>query len=632
MDKMTEQDGGSLDIVSKNLEVLKTIFPEAFTEDGVDFDTLRQLLGDEIDDGEEKYGLNWHGKKKARQIALTPSTGTLRPCPEESVEWNTTQNLFIEGDNLEVLKLLQKSYAGKVKMIYIDPPYNTGKEFIYPDKFQDNLDTYLKYTRQKDNDGMKFSSNTEGSGRYHTNWLNMMHPRLKLARNLLQDSGAIFISIDDHEIAQAKGLISSIFGEENFVNCLVWKKRYNAAKEKHLAIIHEYVLIYAKNKEHISDFFVPGDKTYFENYFKEEDEYLTTRGRFMTQPLEAGNSMDARPNLRFPLIAPDGTELWPRRQWVWGKEKAEKAHQEGRLKFYQDKMGEWKVRHKQYEKNDDNTYRKVKPFSIYNMSFTQDGTKDMKILFNESSVFPFPKPVKFMSFLLELSNDPDAIVVDFFAGSCSMAQAVLELNKKDEGRRRFLMAQLPEPCDEKSEAFKSGYKTIAEIGKERIRRVAAKIKEENPNYDGDLGFKVFKLDSSNIRAWNPGRGDLEQTLLDHTEHLVEGRSEQDLLYELLLKLNVELTSPIEEKKFLNKIVYSIGYGMLFACLDTAISRDEIEGLGQGIIDWHKELGSPNEKDNGPLVVFRDSAFSDDISKTNMTAILEQHGISHVRSL
>ena len=253
MEKMTKQDGGSLDIVNENLEALKTIFPEAFTENGVDFDVLRQLLGDELDEGEEKYGLNWNGKKKARQIALTPSTGTLRPCPEESVDWDTTQNLFIEGDNLEVLKLLQKSYAGKVKMIYIDPPYNTGKEFIYPDKFQDNLDTYLKYTGQKNDEGFKISSNTESSGRYHTNWLNMIFPRLKLARNLLAANGIIFISISDHEYSNLKNLCDEIFHEDNFIGCIVWNSTKSVTNTALISVGHTYNLVYAKSKYYFKE-------------------------------------------------------------------------------------------------------------------------------------------------------------------------------------------------------------------------------------------------------------------------------------------------------------------------------------------------------------------------------------------
>ena len=629
MEKLTEQDGSSVDIVNENLEALKAIFPEAFTEDGVDFEVLRQLLGDAVDDGEEKYGLNWHGKKKARQIALMPSLGTLRPCPEESVDWDTTQNLFIEGDNLEVLKLLQKSYANKIKMIYIDPPYNTGKEFIYPDRFQDNLDTYLRYTGQKDDEGFKTSSNSESSGRYHTNWLNMILPRLKLARGLLKDDGIIFISTDDHEQAKLKIICDEIFGEENAIEPIIWKKRYQGAKEKHLVAVHEYILIYAKQKAMISDIFVPCTQEHIDRYYTNQDENYSTRGGYRTQPLEAGKSMDVRKNLQFSFQGPGGRTISPKRQWVWSKERIEDAMSHGEIGFTEGRDGQLIPYIKQFLKDRNGVIRKTKKQTLIDNVYTQNGTKEMELIFGKASVFPFPKPTGLLKQLMEICDLKEGeIILDFFAGSCTTADAMIQMNVNDCLNRRCISVQLPEPCDEKSAAYKEGYRSIAEIGKERIRRAAAKIKKENPEYEGDLGFKVFKLDSSNIRAWNPDRNDLEKTLFDHMEHLVEGRSEEDVLYELLLKRGVALTVPIEEKTIAGKTVYSIGYGVLFACLDTAISREEVEDLAQGIIDWHKKL----EPSVDTQVVFRDSAFKNDIAKTNMTAILKQNGIKHVRSL
>ena len=627
MDKMTEQDGGSLDIVNENLEALKSIFPEAFKEDVVDFEVLRQLLGDVIDDGEEKYGLNWHGKKKARQIALTPSTGTLRPCPKESVDWDTTQNLFIEGDNLEVLKLLQKSYAGKVKMIYIDPPYNTGNEFIYPDKFQDNLDTYLKYTGQKDDEGSKISSNTESSGRYHTNWLNMMYPRLKLAKNLLRDDGAIFISIDDNEVDNLKKICDEIFGEENFRSLISWQKKYSVSNNyKGIASIRDFLLVYAKS-ESFANGLLPRSEQSLSRYKNPDND---PRGPW--KPVDYWNiaSKEQRPNLVYPIKNPNTGEIInpEHKAWKFSLEAHERFVKENKiwwgkagsnevpaLKLFLSEVKDGLIPHNWWPHEDS--------------GHTDEAKKQLDDIFDGKSPFDTPKPLRLIKKILQVANVKDEdMVVDFFSGSCATAHAVMALNSEDNGNRKFIMVQLPEPCAEKSEAFNSGYKTISDIGKERIRRAAIKIKEENQDNDGDLGFKVFKLDSSNIRAWNPDRGDLEQTLLDHAEHLVKGRGEQDLLYELLLKRGVDLTVPIEEKEISGKTVYSIGYGVLFACLDTTISRDKIEGLGQGIIDWHKEL----EPSSDTQVVFRDSAFSDDIAKTNMTAILEQHGIAHVRSL
>ena len=623
MDKMTEQDGKSLDIVSENLEALKAIFPEAFTEDGVNFETLRQLLGGEIADGEEKYGLNWHGKKKARQIALTPSLGTLRPCPEESVDWDTTQNLFIEGDNLEVLKLLQKSYANKVKMIYIDPPYNTGGEFIYPDKFQDNLDTYLKYTGQKDDEGFKLSSNTESSGRYHTNWLNMMYPRLKLAKSLLRDDGAMFISIDDNEQSNLKMICDEIYGEENFVSNIAWQKVFAKKNKALISGSHDHILIYVKNIDYWSRNLLPRSEQQL-GAFKNPDN--DPRGRWQSVSFSV-QSEDAtkRAPYRYPIELPSGREVTPPagRHWNGLPDKYEELNKDNRIWFGQE--GDNPPRAKVFLSEVQNG---IVPDTWWNHEETgnnQEAKKEIIELFGNEEPFSTPKPTRLILRMLQIatSNDNEFdIVMDFFAGSCTTAHSVFKVNIEDSSNRRFIMVQLPEPT--KSEEFYN----IAEIGKERIRRAAAKIKKETPLYQGDLGFKVFKLDSSNIQTWNPDRDDLEQTLLEHADHLVEGRSEEDVLYELLLKRGVDLTVPIEQKEVSGKAVYSIGYGVLFACLDTSISRDDVESLAQGIVAWHEEL----KPESDTQVVFRDSAFADDIAKTNMTAILEQNGIAHVRSL
>jgi adenine-specific DNA-methyltransferase len=653
MKKLTELDGSSLNMVNENLEALKAIFPEAFTEDGVDFEVLRQLLGNAVDEDEEKYGLNWHGKNKARQIALTPSLGTLRPCKEESVDWDTTQNLFVEGDNLEVLKLLQKSYANKVKMIYIDPPYNTGNEFIYPDKFQDNLDTYLRYTGQKGEDGLKISSNTETSGRYHTNWLNMMYSRLKLSRNLLREDGAIFISIDDNELSNLKILCDEIYGENNFIGLFVINSSPSAIDYGNIAKMHDYAIFYAKNIDEATTNYLPEK----DKKFKYSDEI----GPFNLYPLYNGNvafNPETRPNLYYPFyLNPIGkiendfyeiglekkegwVEVYPvisrkdgiQRVWRWGKKKS-RGELNREIIGYKTDSGEYRVVQKTRL-----TGKVIRSLQVDKDISSRRGTGEVENLFG-SKVFTFPKPLDLIKRFIYVGMSNGDIILDFFAGSAPTANAILDLNSDDEKNRKFILVQLPEPTYDfkngkkigkkgNEGAFKAGYETISDLGKERIRRAAVKIKEENPEYEGDLGFKVFKLDSSNIRAWNPDRNNLEQTLIDHMEHLVEGRSEEDVLYELLLKRGVDLTVPIEEKKITGKTVYSIGYGVLFACLYTAISREEIEDLAQGIIDWHKELKPAGDTQ----VVFRDSAFANDIAKTNMTAILEQNGIKHVRSL
>ena len=518
MKQVKPEDGQSADIVAANIEHLKELFPEAFTEDGVNFDTLRQLLGDAkvLDEGEEKYGLNWHGKKKARQIALIPSTGTLLPCPEESVDWDTTKNLFIEGDNLEVLKLLQKSYANKIKMIYIDPPYNTGGEFIYPDKFQENLDTYLKYTGQVDNEGVKFSSNTESTGRKHTNWINMMYPRLRLAKTLLKQDGLIFISIDDNEVHNLRCICDEIFGAENFIDPIIWKKRYGGgAKEKFLVALHEYTLVYCKDKEVLENLYIPLSEDAIKRYYKNVDDKKSVRGAYRTHPLEAMKSFDERDNLNFPIPTPDGSEVWPKRQWRWGRERVNEASENDEIEFKKVTSGEWVLSSKQYLKDENGEVRKTKPFSIIDDVYTQHGTNEIVELFGNAKIFGFPKPsellVKLITIGLNYCNDE--IILDFFAGSASTAHAIMKLNLEDKGARRYILIQLPEICDERSDAFKAGYQTIADIGKDRIRK-SAQILQGSASSDGvDFGFKVFKLSNSNIQAWNPDRTDLEDTLL-----------------------------------------------------------------------------------------------------------------------
>jgi adenine-specific DNA-methyltransferase len=678
MDLLKKEDGESLNVIDENIETLKSIFPDAFTENGVEFDTLRQLLGDQIADGEEKYGLTWHGKKKARQIALTPSTGTLRPCPEESVDWDTTQNLFIEGDNLEVLKLLQKSYAGKVKMIYIDPPYNTGKEFIYPDRYQENLDTYLRYTGQKSGEGFKLSSNTEGSGRYHTNWLSMMYPRLKLARSLLSDDGFIFISIDDHEASNLRKLCDEIFGEENFVSQFVWNTEGHTDNQYDVKVNHEYILLYSKSAIASVGHVVDPNTREESNLWKGYAENSITKNGSANPPsevllpkgfpckvdhfqLEANKPSEAffeqvssigyitreltkDFDLTYPIrldemSAENGELVAPCRVYAgWANVEKLKSFIKGGCKpidegdgntltFYLSERGVV------YYRRDRDKARNVLSV-LRNVGTTEQMRSELERL---GVPFQYPKPKHLVRYLLQIGAGSGGYVLDFFAGSCTTAHAVFENNLNAGHVVNFIMVQLPEPIDESDAKQKPAYDfcaklgapaNIAEIGKERIRRNAEEVKSQMSDAECDFGFKVFKLDSSNIRAWNPDASDLEQSLLDHAEHLVEGRSEQDVLYELLLKRGVDLTVPIEDKEIAGKTVYSIGFGVLFACLDDQITKDEIEPLARGIVAWHKEL----EPASDTQVVFRDSAFANDIAKTNMTAILEQNGIAHVRSL
>lgn len=623
MKKITNQDGQSADIVSDNIEKLKELFPDAFTENGVDFDVLRQLLGDTavLVQGEEKYGLNWHGKKKARQIALTPSTGTLLPCPEESIDWDTTQNLFIEGDNLEVLKLLQKSYAGKVKLIYIDPPYNTGNEFVYPDKFQDNLDTYLKYTGQVDGEGLKLSSNTEAGGKKHTNWLNMMLPRLKAARNLLAKNGSIFISIDDNEVGNLRLMCDEIFGPENFLANIVWQKKYSPQNDaKYFSGSHEHIIVYARSVEDFEIGLLPRSAEADARYKNPDND---PRGPWKSSDL---TRQEYRERDDYVITNPaNDKQFRPPAGNSWGRPKATvtKLIDDSRIWFGPDGNSIPSLKRFLCE-----VKQGITPQTIWerkDVGDTQEGKKIVKAHFKNAGVFETAKPPRLIErAMLVAGVSDDDIVLDFFAGSASTFEASLNYHKS----AKCILVQIPEPTEQKSEAYKSGLKTVADIAKFRMKQASIKHSENDSVGKSDTGFRVFALSHSNINAWNPDRTDLEETLLFHKEHLVEGRSEQDVLYELLLKRGIELTVPIDERQAAGKTIYSIGYGVLFACLDTSISAGEVDEVAHGILDWHKEL-SPETDTH---IFFRDSAFANDIAKSNMAAILKQNGISHVRSL
>lgn len=613
----------SADIRANNIAKLKALFPELLTESAagaaINVDVLKALVGDATaTDADEKYGLSWHGKRKARQLALTPSTGTLRPCPEDSVDWDTTQNLMIEGDNLEVLKLLQKSYAGKVKLIYIDPPYNTGKDFVYPDNFQDNIKNYLELTGQVEG-GVKIGSNTESSGRFHTDWLNMMYPRLKLARNLLTEDGFIFVSCDDSEVCNLRQLMHDIFGEENLVSQLIWKKSYGGgAKSKHVVTLHEYILCFAKNKDEVGRLELPPDPT-ARRYYKLMDSKHALRGPYRLQPLST-NSNDTRENLRYALPF-DGVEVWPEKQWQWEKSRAFAALSNDELVFTKKADG-WTVNYKQYLRDEDGVERGAKPFSLLEGPYTQTGTSEFAALLGDAKLFPFPKPRDLIGHLIQYANpDNDFIFMDFFAGSGSSVDALLRLNSDDGGTRRFIAVQLPEPTD------RSDFPVISAITRARIKKVGEEVRSLSPVAQQDVGFRAFKLDSSNIRAWQP-TGDIGQDLVDNMQHLMAGRSDQDVLYELLLKLGLDLCVPIEVRTVAGKTVHSIGAGVLMACLDAHIAVADAEALALGMAAWHKEQAPAGDS----TAVFRDSAFENDVAKSNLAAILEQHGIKQVRSL
>ena len=650
MQKLTagEPDTQSADLISGNIEGLRTLFPDAFTEGEVDFEVLRELLGDTIDDHEERYGLNWRGKRAARRLALTPSTGTLRPAPEESMDWETTQNLMIEGDNLEILKLLQQSYAGKVQLIYIDPPYNTGNDFIYPDDFRDGVRNYLRISGQLGDDGRPGTSNPETSGRYHTDWLTMMYPRLVLARQMLSPGGVISVSIDEHEAHNLRALLDEVFGGENYISAIAVSLNPKGRQlAPFFATAHEYIVMYARN---IDACILHAESS--ENVDSADFPLVDSDGSYRLLPLRNTNKKfnpSTRPNLYYPLYAtsggqvsitnsPGAHEIWPvfgdrsPAVWRWSGSKVSKQHNDLYGRLVNGRAGErWDVF--QVDRLTEGRTKKLQTVWLAaDVGSTDSAVQELKVLMGEA-VFETPKPISLMRRLLQLMP-PDSLVLDFFAGSGTMGGAVLAQNAADGGHRRYIMAQLPEfiGSDNDSAAKYCDRigkpRNIAELTKERLRRAARKIRAKYPMFSGDTGFRVFKLDSSNIREWEPDREDIAGTLDAAIVNLKADRTEDDILYELLLKRGIELTVPAEQRQIAGKMVHSIGAGTLLVCLATRIERAAAEPLALGIVAWHEELAPAGDA----RVIFRDSAFADDVAKTNLAEILKQHGLADVKSI
>lgn len=632
---MEKLDGKSLDITKENIKTLKQLFPEVVTEGKVDFEKLKLVLGEEIDDRYEKYEFTWHGKAKSMKLAQTPSTGTLRPDKESSKNWDTTENLYIEGDNLEVLKLLQKPYFGKIKMIYIDPPYNTGHDFVYKDDFRNNIQNYKEMTKQSSR------SNPETSGRYHTDWLNMMYPRLKLARNILSEDGVIFISIDDTEVHNLRKICDEIFGESNFIASIT--RNTNSSKNQALfvSVSHDYCLIYARDigvlsKKHSnSKWAVP--KNNIREYKRkiqelqeqglsneeitEELKQLTKYPRFIDfvnywyvdeRGVYRKDNLGGVRNGNFePIINPltNKPDPIPPGGFRYSPEKLKSLIEENRIHFHND--GSLPTVKRYLDENSSQ-----RPKSI----MSDDQRPDYSLLKEFNTPFDNPKQLSFMERILSV-GDKDSIVLDFFSGSATTAHAVMKLNAEDGGNRKFIMVQLPEPTDEKSEAYKIGYKNICEIGKERIRRAGDKIIEETGKKNLDIGFKVFKLDTSNIKLWDPETTNLEQDLFELQDNIKEGRTKEDLLYEILLKIGIPLTTPIEEVKVNDKVIYNVGFGGVIFCLE-----DEID------LEIVHEMIKLKPEDFNSKVIFKETGFVNDSVKTNAIQTLKKNGITDVRSV
>lgn len=616
----------SPDMTAQNIDRIAALFPNCITEmldeehstpekrmykRAVNFELLKQMLSPDVVDGDEAYEFTWVGKKAAIVEANKPIRKTLRPCVEESKDWDTTENLYIEGDNLEVLKLLQESYLGKVKMIYIDPPYNTGNDFIYADDFMRSQEEENAQMGMYNEDGDRLFKNTDTNGRFHSDWCSMIYSRLMLARGLLADTGLIFVSIDDCELTNMRRICDEVFGETNFVDTIIWKKRYGGgAKEKWFVSLQEYVLVYCKNAALLGELYVPLTKDSIERYYQKKDENYATRGGYRTHPLEATKSMDARANLVYPIPAPDGSEIWPKRQWLWSKDRAYEALVKGELEIYQGNDGSWQVATKQYLRDADGTERLGKMFSIIENIYTQHGTNEMISLMGNAKIFPFPKPSSFVKQLLPLASDKDSIVLDFFSGSATTAHAVMQLNAEDGGHRKFIMVQLPEPCDEASEAYKAGYKNICEIGKERIRRAGDKIKSESPmtTQDLDIGFRVLKLDDTNMKDVYYAPDDYDQGMLAGLEsNIKDDRTDLDLLFGCLIDWGLPLSLPYKSEQLGGCTVHTYNDGDLIACFDANIPESVVKEIAQ----------------RRPLrAVFRDSGFASSPEKINVFEIFK----------
>ena len=623
-------DTKSADLVAENVAQLNALFPELVTEGpngpAVNVDVLKALVGDAtVTDADERYGLNWHGKRVARQLALTPSTGTLRPCPGESVDWDTTQHVLIEGDNLEVLKLLQKSYANKVRLITIDPPYNTGKDFVYPDNFQDSIQNYLELTGQAEG-GRRISSHTEASGRFHTDWLSMLYPRLKLAHSLLRQDGAIFVSIADHEVHNLRAVMNEIFGEENFIATVIWQKVFSPKNSaRHFSEDHDYIVVYAKSAEDWTPRLLPRTQEMEARYANPDND---PRGPWTSGDLSArnfygegtyaitsqsGRVIDGPPAGRYWAVSQKSfLELDADNRIWWGTDGSNMP----RLKRFLSEVQAGKVPQTLWAHTDVGNTQEAKKELMAAVEFP-----------NSDVVFDTPKPTRLIRRILQIGTEPKTgdLVLDFFAGTGTTMDALFAQNAEDGGNRRCILVQLPEPLEG---AESVGWKTIADVTKARVRGAGMRHKKADPMFAGDVGFRCYRLDTSNIAAWSPKPADLKASLFDHAEHIVKGRTAADVLSELLLKLGLDLCVPSTTKTIAGKSVHSVAGGVLMTCLEPSIGAHEVEALAHGISAWHKELAPAGDT----TCVFRDSAFADDVAKTNMAAILEQNGIANVRSL
>lgn len=610
----------------ENFKKLAAMFPNAVTETinengevvrAIDKDVLMQEISCKVVDGnEERYQFTWPDKKKSVLLANAPINKTLRPCREESVDFDTTENLYIEGDNLEVLKLLQETYLGKIKMIYIDPPYNTGNDFVYEDDFAQSTDEYLANSGQFDEEGNRMVQNTESNGRFHTDWLNMMYPRLKLAKDLLSEDGVIFISLDDGEIDNLKKISDEVLGSQNYVGTVIWERAFAPKNDaKYFSTSHDFVLVYAKNIEDFEIGKLPRTQEANARYKNPDND---PRGPWAADNMTVKTYSAA---YDYPITTPNGTVVNPTngRCWFTSKERMQKLIEDGRVYFGAD--GGNTPRLKRYLAD---VQQGMTPTTIWkcdDVGHNQEGRQELKKLFDDKGYFDSPKPQRLMHRILKVANLLDnSIVLDFFSGSASTAHAVMQLNAEDGGHRKFIMVQLPEKCDEKSEAYKAGYKNICEIGKERIRRAGAKIKEEAglAAQNLDTGFRVLKCDTSNMKDVYYNPAEYEVNMFSRLEdNIKEDRTPEDLLFQVMLDLGVLLSSKIEETTIAGKKVFNVEDNYLIACFDSDVSEETIKAIA---------------KQKPYYFVMRDSSMASDSVATNFDQIFATYSPDTVRKV
>lgn len=617
---MEKLDMQTPNIADKNFEALSKMFPNAVTETidengevvrAIDADVLRQEISCKVVEGkDERYQFTWPDKKQSILSANSSITKTLRPCREESLEFDNTENLYIEGDNLEVLKLLHETYLGKVKVIYIDPPYNTGNDFVYNDDYSEALDEYVMESGQVDAYGNRMVQNTESNGRFHTDWLNMIYPRLKVAKDLLLENGVIFISIDDNEQDNLKKICDEIFGSQNLVNVFIWNcSTAGGIRPKFASKTHEYILCYAKNKEALDTFYAPLSEDAKKMYTQKDEKGLYRDKDFIFK------NKSTNPNQKYLIECPDGEKVQPKQGYIYRfiRERFDQALAEGLVTFKQTKTGplitengeqaHWNIYIKKYlgdAMGAPSTLIPKEMMSIYNV-----GTQCVQSLFDDQRVFENVKPVDVITYVTNMASDKESIILDFFSGSATTAHAVMKLNADDGGNRKYILVQIPEKTDEKTDAYRAGYSNICEIGKERIRRAGKKLQEEC-NADIDYGFRVLKIDSSNMKNIYYSPTDTQQTLLDmFADNIKEDRTPEDLLFQVMLDLGVLLSSKIEETEIAGKKVFNVADGFLVACFDKDVTDETIKAVA-------------NMKPY--YAVFRDSSMANDSVATNFDQI------------